>query len=1196
MKLLITTLLLTLTTILYSQKLNWELNTDGTGISNHQELVCLDFTAGTGVTSLTFSTTGAYAKNWDTPNLDIEDYFQTGFSSSAQDTFELNTIQFSERRSNTGIHTYELRYSTQSDFSTYTSLGIVNVPDNDSERDTSIENLEILILPGSTFYIRWYGYAAESSAGSWRINNASLNMLLSTYIPDVTAPVLSLAEVMNTKTIKLTFNEALDNNSYQISVFLLDGSINPQNIDNSLVSQGIIKLEFTNNLPIDHTMTIRYQNIADTEGNTIVGEKFVDLFYQATPPVLINTEAVSQFIIQMNFDQAIDSNSFSITDFTINESTNPISIDKSQSTSGVINLHFSNAFPENEAMGLKYKNIADEEGNIMIGEQEVQLAFYIPEAFILIIDELLADPSPVVYLPENEYFEIYNPNSFPINLYNWVLQNGTTDYTFPTTQINANSYLLVVPLGKKELYSSDISIVEMNFGSIGNTKSNLTLLSPTGKWIHQVNYLSDWHSDPYKKAGGWSIEMKDKSQVCNMTNNWSSSVNYSGGTPGFINSVDGQTVINPLLDIENVYFSDTNKVVLQLNKILSPKYLPNISAFEINQENPLTYTYQKGFNEITLEFPNAFDTNIIYQLQITDTLWTCDGNYLEIPTTKRLAFPLLVDSNDIVINEILFNPTSEGEKYIEFYNQTDKILDLQEMKLAIWDEGEIVKKDFISETPLIVYPHECFVLTKDKNSVANQKNVEYPDRIFNTDQFITISTTEDRIYLLNRGDKIIDEVYYNENFHNQSLSTFDGVAIEKTSPEAISLCPLSWHSASENSGYGTPTSTNSTGNVNDDNLELELANAYFIDSLSLYLRFNKQLAIDYLPKASLFSIDQQQADSTIYIAGHNFIQLFFNDKFSKNTKYELKISDSIYTCNNDLLPIPTTINVGIPLKVDSNDIVVNEIFFNPLGKNKTFIECYNQSTKIIDLNEIKLGLLNGTIITPKSVISEEPLVVFPNDYFVITKDKTNVLDNFYVKNPDRLFETEQMPTLSSSEDYIFILNRGDRIIDKAHYTEDYHNPILATNEGVSLEKTNPQSSGLSKYVWQSASQASGFGTPTYVNSQYSEIGKTGNNNISFESETFSPDMDGYKDYLIINYQLEKSGYAANVKIYNSKGQFILDLISNEYTGKQGQWTWDGRDINGNSSPLGIYILVFEFIHSDGELIQDKKVCTIAGKL
>ncbi len=1084
----------------FSQQLSWQLSVDGSGNSNHQELNCIDFTAGSGVTSFTFGSTGAYAKSWGVAGLDNNDYFQVGFTSVALDTFQLDNIQYSERRSNTGIRTYELRYSTQADFSTYTSLGIVNIPDNDLERDTSLQNLQLQIMPQSSFYLRWYGYNTEGSTGSWRINDGSLKMYLSTYVPDVTPPELDYAEVIDATTIQMNLDDMLDSNSYQLSDFILDGTINPQYIDNSQVYQGVIILHFANDFPFAQIMNLKYQNISDTDGNTIEGE------------------------------------------------------------------------------------------------QNVQLVYYTPEPFSLIIDEIMADPDPVVYLSENEYFEIYNSKNFPISLRGWKLKNGNSTYNFPNVDIVANSYLLVIPNGTANLYDESINKIEMDFGSIGNSSASLSLSSPQGNWIHQVNYRSDWHAESYKKSGGWSVEMIDLLQPCNMSNNWASSLSTVGGTPGAINSVYGQTVENPDLEISHAYLSDSNKVVLELNKMLSPYYTPNALGFTINQDNPYEIQYLIGTQYISMTFVNNFDTNVVYQLQITDTLKSCNETYLTIPSSFNLGLPLLVDSNDIIFNEILFNPKSDEEKYIEFYNQSDKILDLQEMKLGLWDDGVIVMKDFISDIPLVVFPHQYFVLTKNRNVVIDKRVVAYPDHVFNTDQFLSLSTTKDRIYILNRGNQILDEVYYDEIYQNPSLTTFDGVALEKTNPENDGLCPQSWHSASEERGFGTPTSANSSGIVNPDNIDLTIENAYFNDSISLTIRFNKLLSVDYLPNVEGFIINEQYPDSVIYKAGHDIIKLYFSNSFQENQVYNLEIRDSITTCAGDFLEIPSFFKMGIPFKVDSNDLVINEIFFNPEGANKTFIECYNQSEKIIDLSEIKLGILDGDKISAKSSLFSEPIVVFPEDYFVLTKDKANILEQFYVKNPLRLYQTEEMPTLSSTEDYIFILNKGDKQIDEAHYMEDYHNPILAKNEGVSLEKINSATSGLSTSAWQSASQTSGFGTPTYENSQYSEIGEEGADIISFESETFSPDMDGYHDYLIINYELEKSGYSANVKIYNSKGQFILDLVTNEFTGKRGQWTWDGRDTEGKSSPLGIYIVVFEFVHSDGEMIQKKKVCTIAGKL
>ena len=826
MRLLIIALLLGNIFPAFSQQLTWDLTENGDGISNHPELTCLDFTVGTGVTSFTFSSTGAYAKSWSQDTLLLDDYFQAGFVSSALDTFELNTIEYSERRSNTGIHNYELRYSKDSAFTNYTSMGIVTVSDNDSERDTIIKNVDILILPKDTFYLRWYGYAAEGSTGSWRINDASLKMLLSTYVKDVEAPILENAEIIDAYTIQMSFDEALDSNSYQLSDFQIDNSFSPIFLDKSLSLQGIVKLSFEQSLPQEQKFLLRYRNIADKDGNAILEDRFVDLFY------------------------------------------------------------------------------------------------YQAQAFYVLIDELMVDPTPEVYLPNSEYIELYNTKSFPINLGNWVLKNNTRTYNLPNCEISANSYLLLVPEGKAGAFDTTLNVVEMNFGSLTNSQGKLVLESSEGLWIYQVNYTEDWHEESYKKKGGWSLEMIDRTQVCNMSNNWASSVNEKGGTPGELNSINGENTNRLDLELLNVYF-DTSNVILQFNQYLSPTFKANLEAYALDDNHPQSISYWLGDDFMSLDFADIYEDNQPYILTITDTLLTCDGQYLDIPFSLRIGKPTSVDSNDIVFNELFFNPVGKNKQYIEFYNQSDKILDLQEMKLAVLDDD---------------------------------------------------------------------------------------------------------------------------------------------------------------------------------------------------------------------------------------------------------------------------------VLKPKHVISDVPTIIFPHDYFVLTKDRANILTQFEVKYPDRLFQTEEIPSISTTEDYLYLMNKGDKVIDMMYYKEDFHNPILSDVEGVSLEKIKPSISGVEALSWQSASEVSGFGTPTYKNSQYTDLGSDKQEYTTFENETFSPDMDGYNDYLIINYRLDKSGYVANVNIYNAKGQFVYELVSNEFMGKEGQWTWNGKNANEQSSPLGIYIIVFEFIHADGSIVQEKRVCTLAGKL
>ncbi len=828
MKLNILTIsLLLISWVSFSQSLSWELSENGTGVSNHQELIALDFSFGTGLTSPKFSSSGAYTKGWSQDGLNEDDYFQVGIVSTALDTFEIAQLEYSERRSNTGIRDYEIRYATKPDFSNYESLGLVNVPDNDKERDTLMQDLGVLLLPQDTLYIRWYGYHSESGAGSWRMNNGALKVTFRQYVKDVTTPELITALATDSKHIEMLFDESLKPEAFDIDDFTLNGTVHPINIDKQMCPQG----------------------------------KFI--------------------------------------------------------------LEFDSDFPLEEAMSLRYKNISDKAGNSITEEQEVEVFYYQPNSFCVLIDELMPDPTPVVYLPESEYIELYNTKSFPVSLKNWTLKINSYQYTFGDVSIQGESYLLLVPQGKSDLFPDTLAKYELfTNNKLTNSGAKLVLLDNTGKWIHQVNYTEDWYTESYKKDGGWSLEMKDFNQPCNMQTNWAASVSNTGGTPGQINSI------------------------------------------------------------------------------------------------------------------------------------------------------------------------------------------------------------------------------------HQTLS---------------------------------------------EGADLEVVHSYFSDSTCVIL-FNQNLSPEYTPDKLKFTLNNQTADSAWYSIGNLYLELQFSQKPEANQVYQLTIEDEIFNCSSEILNTPIDIRMGVPSSVGADDLVINEIFFNPKGKHSKYIELYNRSNKVIDLQELKFGIQKDTSISYKLVMFDYPVLIFPKDYLVLTKNKSDVEQQFYVKHPEQLFTTEEFPNISTTEGTLILANKGNLTIDKVIYSEDFHSTILYDKEGIALERINPNISGLQASAWKSASESSGFGTPTYQNSQYSDLNAQLSSRFELESETFSPDMDGYQDYMLLNYELEKSGYQAEVKVYDAKGRLVKELVNNEYTGMKGYWTWDGKNDEGQTQALGIYILLIELTHPDGETIQEKKVCTLAGRL
>ena len=136
-----------------------------------------NFVAGSGVASFAFGGSGAYGSGWPVAaSPSTTNYFEVTLAPQAGYGLSISQIDYSERRSSTGIREFQVRISTNN-FSSYTVLATNAVPDNDSERTYSMTDLGLLVQEGHTFRLRFYGYLAEGSGGTWRINDNSLKIV-----------------------------------------------------------------------------------------------------------------------------------------------------------------------------------------------------------------------------------------------------------------------------------------------------------------------------------------------------------------------------------------------------------------------------------------------------------------------------------------------------------------------------------------------------------------------------------------------------------------------------------------------------------------------------------------------------------------------------------------------------------------------------------------------------------------------------------------------------------------------------------------------------------------------------------------------------------------------------------------------------------------------------------------------------------
>jgi hypothetical protein len=116
------------------------------------------------------------ASAWTTSaTIDLNNYFEFTITPNVNTTLSLSSLSLSERRSLTGIRKWEVRSSVDNYATTLEN--VFSVPDDDFVRDNQTINFpatSAYSAATSAITFRIYGYEAEGSSGTWKIDNVKL--------------------------------------------------------------------------------------------------------------------------------------------------------------------------------------------------------------------------------------------------------------------------------------------------------------------------------------------------------------------------------------------------------------------------------------------------------------------------------------------------------------------------------------------------------------------------------------------------------------------------------------------------------------------------------------------------------------------------------------------------------------------------------------------------------------------------------------------------------------------------------------------------------------------------------------------------------------------------------------------------------------------------------------------------------------
>lgn len=704
--------------------------------------------------------------------------------------------------------------------------------------------------------------------------------------------------------------------------------------------------------------------------------------------------------------------------------------------------------------------------------------------------------SEIMFFPQsgnNEFIEIYNlseTQSFNLAGYKFKYSTANpdifTDAGFGTV-LQPKSYAVVFE-GDYEIatgiYAGIVppealimKISDNAFGASGmaNTESRpVWLLSPADDTL-----------DSYVYTVPNSTAISDEKIVLNRDSsqtNWANSI-LPNGTPGFRNSI-------ALYEFDLQMFSLTFEpsVVIQGDDVTIKAKVKNRGSntavtYSIEIYNDINFDSTGTPNEIiySQNFSNLLPGDSIevqtmlislneggYQV-IAQVIFAEDENPFNNKMINTFTvYPPGNNYNDVVINEIMYAPSTGEPEWVELFNRTN-----QPVNIKRWRFSDAANTVTITQLDIFIEPNSYIVLTAD-SSILNFYSVPVPIIRFNLP---ALNNTGDNVVIKDSLGLIIDSLTYLPSWGGNT----GGRSLERFSVDNSSTDSSNW-ATSSGIIKATPGRINSITPKDDDlaisdftsilpyaiigdNIEfnIKVKNVGLNNSANFTLNLYYDINLDSIPQQNELLVSFPQNG---IISGDSIEVNYITNQFDVGDNYYIALID-VSVDDDSSNNIAFTKVIGVQVNEIRNDIVINEFMYAPQSPEPEWIEIYNRSSKIIDLKNYKIADNNDTVrVVTLSVILN------PGDYFVIARDTS--INSFY--NIPSQITYASFPALNNTGDKIIILDSLNRTIDSLEYFSSW-----GGNNGRSLERIDVGLSSTDSANWKTSTSIF-KATPGYINS------------------------------------------------------------------------------------------------------------------
>ncbi|WP_020568874.1 lamin tail domain-containing protein [Neolewinella persica] len=634
--------------------------------------------------------------------------------------------------------------------------------------------------------------------------------------------------------------------------------------------------------------------------------------------------------------------------------------------------------------------------------------------------------------------------------------------------------------------------------------------------------------------------------------------------------------------LANAFVIDEDEVVLRFSERLAdvPTDDPNNYATSLTG-NSIASATPSG-TTVRLRFTQPFPLREDFTVTVSRSVDEAGNEANNLVANLRYDPTVAPRPGNLVITEFMADPSPQvglpNAEYIEIHNPTDTSVNLEGIMIA--SGGTPVEFSGVAS----LEPGAYIVLV-DMDDVADFQALSIP--ILAINGLPSLTNGGDEIALSYRSTTL-QTLTYTDGWYNDPERDEGGYSLEFVGGEDAG-CNASWRASIDASG-GTPGRANSVAGMPADD-QAPMITEVDISVFGITLTFDEALVQDQITPA-LFSADN---GLTIFnVVFFDDRQIFLSADVQEGIIYTLTMLSDFSDCGGNFPNDNLVLQLAIPGEPAAGDVVINEVLFNPASGGADFLELFNCSDKVFQIRDWTLTNDQSTTSSGQRTVSVSRLFL-PGEYLTFSPDPESIISTFLEVDATLLID-QTLPTMPDDEGNITVASAAGIVLDAFNYTEDFHSTLLSPNDGVSLERLRKQGNTQDGANWYSAASSENFGTPTRPNSQKRDaLPVAGETIFSLVNTTFSPNGDSFEDFLELQYQTDRSGFVARIRIMDAQGRLIRTLRQTELLGASGTLLWDGANDDGRKAKAGLYVLLAELVNPDGEVKEEKLVGVLAGE-